>query len=567
MSVTQKVLLLALGAVGFASGLAASGCLESSQLVCTAGTVQCEVTCVDLANDPANCGTCGVPCQPRAVCVAGQCTCGGLTLCGGSCSDTTTDPNNCGGCAGDGGVVCQAPEVCAPSRLPDGGSAGACQLACGSAVCNGACVSVETDPNNCGGCAGDGGSVCAQGYGCHPTPDAPLPGGCEPDLVAACIATAGSVAPIRNGNPPVNGPAVAVGSVPGALGVLGGALLVADEGLLRELALGNLAAVAPETVPVGSAPDFIEVVSRPDAGSVINVVNSASNTLSILAGPPASQAQVLLPDGGVQGLGVRVDGGYAFGQNAFPQPFARVGNEIFVPLYGGTSAGTATAGGRVVRLDLSNPTAPVLVGTYDLNGVNLQTFDGGQAFPRPSQAIVRGGLVYVVLNNLDANYAPAGPPMLVKIDPLQPLDAGAGSVAGTVALDASLCLDAQWMATTSFGGLLVSCFGQATFDSSFNTVAVDRTGVLSLDADDGVASSWSPQCPDAGPACVPPIAGRVTTAGSRAYVADQSSGRVFVLEVAGYQLSQLAGYTSSGGVPLQPCPVGQSNVSDIVAVP
>ena len=573
MSDVQRRLLFLLGAAGFAAGLAASGCLQTSELVCTAGTTQCVVTCVDLRNDPANCGACGIPCQPRAVCSSGQCTCGGLTLCNGACSDTTTDPRNCGGCAGDGGTVCSPGQVCAPSPLADGGLSGTCQVLCGETVCSGACVDITTDPGNCGGCAGDGGTVCAQGYGCHPSPGGPLVGGCEPDVVASCIAVAGSVAPMSNGTQPVSGPAVTVGSVPGALGVLGGGLLVADEGVLRELALPNLAVTSPETVPLGSGPNFVEVAGPSDGGSFVYVVNSASNTLSILAGPPPSAAQVLLPDGGVQALGLRVDGGYAFGPNTFPQPFARVGQEIFVPLYGGFSASTAAAGGKVVRLDLSNPSAPVPVGVYDLNAVDLQTFDGGQAFPRPSQALFHGGFVYVVLNNLDAAYAPAGPPILVKIDPLQPLDAGVGSLAGAVTLDATRCLDAQWMASTTSGGLLVSCFGQATFDSNFNTVAVDRSGVLSLNGGDALVASWSPQCPATGPACIPPIAGRVAVAGSRAFVGDQSSGRVFVLDVAGFQISQVVGYTDQGGVPLQPCPgeggagAGQSNVSDLIAVP
>jgi LVIVD repeat len=573
MSDVQRILVMFLGAAGFAGGLAASGCLQTSELVCTAGTTQCNVTCVDLRNDPANCGVCGVPCQPRAVCSSGVCTCGGLSLCNGACSSTTTDPNNCGGCATDGGTVCSTGQVCAPTTLADGGLTGTCQVLCSDTICAGACVDVTTDPGNCGGCAGDGGTICAQGYGCHPIAGGPLVGGCEPDVVASCIASAGSVAPMSNGTQPVSGPAVAVGSVPGALGVLGGGLLVADEGILRELALPNLGAgVSPETVPLGSGPNFVEVTGGLDAGSFVYVVNSTSNTLSILAGPPLAAARVLLPDGGLQGLGLRVDGGYGFGQNTFPQPFARLGNEIFVPLYGGYTAATALAGGKVVRLDVSNPSAPVLVGIYDLNGLNLQTFDGGQAFPRPSQAILRGGFIYVVLNNLDSSYAPAGPPLLAKIDPVQPLDAGAGSVAGLVVLDASRCLDAQWMAATSTGGLLVSCFGQATFDSNFNTVAVDRSGVLSLDVNDVLISSWSPECPATGPACIPPIAGRVAVAGSRAFVGDQSSGRVFVLSISGYLLQPVADYTPQGGVPLQPCPVpvdggpGQANVSDLVTV-
>jgi hypothetical protein len=570
MGTTQRGLLLALGAVGFVSGLAASGCLASSALVCTAGTQQCIVTCVDFSSDEANCGSCGNPCQPRAVCVNSQCACPGtLTTCAGACTDVTTDPRNCGGC----GQACASGLVCQPTV--DGGlQSGTCQAVCGTGVeCSGSCVTLDSDPANCGSC----GNVCHQGYGCHATPLGPAQGACMPDVVVSCISagvttTVGSVAPLQD-NPvrPVYGPFVAAGTVPGALGIFSDALLVGDEGVLRELALGDLSTVAPETTPLGLGPNFIEVDSRSATATWVYVVNSSSNTLSVLGGPPVGTART---DGGSQGLGLSVSGGYAFGPNTFPEPYARVGNELFVPLYGGFDDVSALVGGKVIRLDVSNPSVPVLVGIYDLNQlVILPTFDAGVvAYPRPSQALYHGGYVYVVLNNLDIDYVAAGPSVLAKIDPTLPLadggagDAGMGSLAGTVTLDPSVCLDAVAMANTD-QRLLLSCFGQATFDSSFNTVAVDRSGVLLLDVNDALISSWSPQCPDAGAPCTPPIAGRLAVFGTRAYVGDQSSGRVFVLNVSvDGQLSELAGYTTDGG-PLQPCPTGQSNVSDVIRIP
>jgi hypothetical protein len=130
-----------------------------------------------------------------------------------------------------------------------------------------------------------------------------------------------------------------------------------------------------------------------------------------------------------------------------------------------------------------------------------------------------------------------------------------------------VCLDAVSMAENA-GGLVVSCFGQAQFDSSFNTVAVDRSGVLLLDVNDTLLSSYSPQCPDAGPACTPPIAGAVALVNGRIYVGDQSSGRIFVVSIgAEGQLTELVGYGPDGGVPLQPCPPGLSSVSSILRVP
>src|SRR5450432_2165953 len=171
----KSALLLAVGTVGFVSGLGLSGCLQTAALQCTGGTTECNVTCVYLNADPDNCGGCGNACQPHAICVGppdgglGVCECaagvalpdGGqsIILCNGVCADVTTDPNNCGGC----GTVCPSAQVCAPT---DAGS-GICQATCGTAVeCSGSCVTLSTDPSNCGAC----GNVCPQGYSCHPSP-------------------------------------------------------------------------------------------------------------------------------------------------------------------------------------------------------------------------------------------------------------------------------------------------------------------------------------------------------------------------------------------------------------
>src|SRR5271169_751759 len=103
----KRGLLLTLGVLGLSAAVALTGCLQSSSLVCQGGTVECNVTCVYLNSDPANCGACGNACQPRAVCVpidggaSGQCECqqgealpdGGTTilLCNDTCTDITTD--------------------------------------------------------------------------------------------------------------------------------------------------------------------------------------------------------------------------------------------------------------------------------------------------------------------------------------------------------------------------------------------------------------------------------------------------------------------------------------------
>ena len=196
----KRGLLLTLAAVALVFGLGLSGCLQTSALECMGGTTECNVTCVYLSVDPFNCGGCGNACQPRAICVAptdggnlGACECpvgnplpdGGQTilLCDGACSDITTDPNNCGGCAGAGGTVCSSGQVCAPT---DAGS-GACETSCGTATeCNGACVTLSTDPNNCGDDGGTcasctPGRTCMQGSYCS----CAAAGDCPPGL--ACV--------------------------------------------------------------------------------------------------------------------------------------------------------------------------------------------------------------------------------------------------------------------------------------------------------------------------------------------------------------------------------------------
>ncbi len=161
--------------------------------------------CADPLNDPANCGGCngtgGVTCGAHQLCVHGACAneCASpLTTCGQSdgsalCIDTNGDPNNCGGCAGAGGHVCQSGEVCA---------LGKCTTACLSplATCSTpdggvSCVDTLGDPNSCGGCPGAGGltcaanEVCAQGT-CAPACSDPLQVCRDEAGITSCIDTA-----------------------------------------------------------------------------------------------------------------------------------------------------------------------------------------------------------------------------------------------------------------------------------------------------------------------------------------------------------------------------------------
>src|SRR5436190_21395369 len=49
-------------------------------------------TCVDLANDPKNCGGCGITCGAKMFCATGKCRCPGeARACGSACTNVPTD--------------------------------------------------------------------------------------------------------------------------------------------------------------------------------------------------------------------------------------------------------------------------------------------------------------------------------------------------------------------------------------------------------------------------------------------------------------------------------------------
>lgn len=109
---------------------------------CPHRTHRCGSKCIDLNNDPHNCGKCGHRCGAGQHCASGQCICSaGMTSCNGGCVNTSADPTNCGAC----GHNCQSGEVC---------DAGQCasQCASGKTECNGTCVDLKNDANNCGAC-------------------------------------------------------------------------------------------------------------------------------------------------------------------------------------------------------------------------------------------------------------------------------------------------------------------------------------------------------------------------------------------------------------------------------
>jgi hypothetical protein len=123
--------------------------------------------CVDLSNDPRNCGSVGNTCGPDQACVASACVCRpGLTAVGSNCVDLQSDPANCGSvgnACGGTTPVCSAGTCIA--RPTTGGGCGM-----GLRLCGSSCVDVNTDPLNCGGCgnACAANEICDPGNGCSP---------------------------------------------------------------------------------------------------------------------------------------------------------------------------------------------------------------------------------------------------------------------------------------------------------------------------------------------------------------------------------------------------------------
>jgi len=168
------------------------------------------------ADDPKNCGACGVACSASQICQGGKCQCplSAADACGDSCTTLATDAENCGACGSSCGSqrACSAgkclcvsaaqPDYCAGvgciSFQSDSNHCGDCDTACklGQACKAGACacpagdtpdfcdgvgcVDQASDPKNCGECghACDAGFVCSAGKCACPAGQTECDGAC-----------------------------------------------------------------------------------------------------------------------------------------------------------------------------------------------------------------------------------------------------------------------------------------------------------------------------------------------------------------------------------------------------
>jgi hypothetical protein len=398
-------------------------------------------------------------------------------------------------------------------------------------------VDLSSDAQNCGGC----GVACDNQRSCRD-------GVCTYDVVLACTSH-GQVTGLRASDL-AKGPKVEAGTYPSALARYGDGLLVADYGerLLRQHALGsfeartNAGGAAPA---VGSVPN--QVVALPAEGKVL-VANGDLGTLQVLSAVAA--------DGGV-GLSLQTVGEVNLGENSYPQAAVVLDGVAWVPLYGGYTEQTAAVGQKVVPVDLATLDAGVPV---DLAGVDLKPFAPATApaLARPYALTAWKGRLYAPLNNLDINYVPAGPGLVLELDPqtraLATVDLGA------------VCLNAASVVSTA-DALYVGCTGKVTYDTDYVATGVEKAAVVKLVKDAGGAvvqqAAWTATCPPGG-AC--PAVGRLAVSGGKVFVADQAAGRVFVLAEA--DLAELSGFSTGG--PVQACPAPDaanpySNVGDLLA--
>ena len=135
---------------------------------CPGGLTDCGGSCVNIATDHGNCGSCGNECDAEQVCSGGECLfeCPlGTVACSGSCVDLGSDILNCGAC----GNVCEAGDRAEPVC-----EAGVCSTLCeegwsdldGDGSCETNCVP-SSDVETCNGVDDNCDGAVDEGFDCR----------------------------------------------------------------------------------------------------------------------------------------------------------------------------------------------------------------------------------------------------------------------------------------------------------------------------------------------------------------------------------------------------------------
>jgi hypothetical protein len=353
-------------------------------------------------------------------------------------------------------------------------------------VCGGRCVSLASDPANCGGCgrACDAGQSCQAGLCCQGSQ-------CPPAVYAACFNNAtvqGATADLQAVGAPV-----AVESGPISLAWEGATLWVANS---ISNTLDGLRVEPAGAVPIGPLP----TVSVPVSGSFSDLEHVAAwGGLLYLSNAAVGSVVVVDPSlAGVPGASP-IAGEIPLGAGAFPQGMAFTGGKGYVALNGTD---------RIAVLDLA---ARTVTRTIDLSTL---ASPGGRALP--SRLLVAGARLYATLWNLDASYAPAGPGRLAVID-----TSSDALVAGANPVDLGPdCLDPAGLALHG-SRLYVTC---GFFPYASPTVT--GAAIVPVEVSETVPRVLAPVTlggsgPGAGTA-----PGAITFCGGVAYAGDRASGKV-----------------------------------------
>lgn len=138
------------------------------QPICAPNQTSCNGECVSTASDVLHCGQCNQPCFPGEVCAAGQCgvSCEPqLTVCDGGafCVDVNNDPENCGACGASCPPAQNAVRVCEFAMC----SHGACFpnfADCNGVRGDGCETNLLTDSLHCGRCDNPCIGACMNGF-------------------------------------------------------------------------------------------------------------------------------------------------------------------------------------------------------------------------------------------------------------------------------------------------------------------------------------------------------------------------------------------------------------------
>lgn len=278
------------------------------------------------------------------------------------------------------------------------------------AVCGGACVSLASDPANCGAC----GNGCGAGQSCSAsacvygtaqncgalgrtcaTGERCVSGDCVADLYLACFDTdevrEATVALAAAGAGPV-----ATGQGPIAMAWLGDSLFVADslDNTVEELRFDPPGVRVASTITIATqglyGPDLEYVAA---GNGLLYASNAAANVLDVLD-PVAGKVVDEIPLGG----------------GALPAGIFLAGTKAYVALNG-------TSAVAVVDLSASATCTAPPCGTVSKRIVlPADPLASASGQPMPSRFAAVGGTLYVTLWNLKADYTPAGDGLLAAID-------------------------------------------------------------------------------------------------------------------------------------------------------